>query len=37
MGATFVGMPPFPQAAHVALADPQLRANLAHATTTIRD
>jgi len=37
MGATFVGMPPFPQAAHIALADPQLRANLAHATTTIRD
>ena len=37
MGATFVGMPPFPQAAHLALADPQLRANLAHATTTIRD
>jgi L-lactate dehydrogenase complex protein LldF len=37
MGATFVGMPPFPEAAHLALADPQLRANLAHATTTIRD
>ncbi len=37
MGATFVGMPPFPEAAHRALADPQLRANLAHATTTIRD
>ena len=37
MGATFVGMPPFPQAAHTALADTQLRANLAHATRTIRD
>jgi len=37
MGATFVGMPPFPQAAHTALADTQLRANLAHATSTIRD
>ncbi len=37
MGATFVGMPPFPQAAHTALADTQLRANLAHATHTIRD
>ena len=37
MGATFVGMPPFPKAAHAALADTQLRANLAHATRTIRD
>ncbi|WP_141850287.1 lactate utilization protein B [Lapillicoccus jejuensis] len=30
-------MPPFPQAARTALADPQLRANLRHATHTIRD
>ena len=37
MGATFVGMPVFPQAAHAALADTQLRHNLAHATGTIRD
>ncbi|MEO7058682.1 MAG: (4Fe-4S)-binding protein, partial [Lapillicoccus sp.] len=37
MGATFVGMPAFPQAAHTALADTQLRANLRHATHTIRD
>ena len=37
MSATFVGMPPFPTAARVALADTQLRHNLAHATTTIRD
>ena len=37
MTATFVGMPPFPEAAHTALADTQLRANLAHATRTIRD
>ncbi|MDQ2781886.1 MAG: LutB/LldF family L-lactate oxidation iron-sulfur protein [Actinomycetota bacterium] len=37
MGATFVGMPPFPEAARAALADTQLRANLAHATSTIRD
>ena len=37
MTATFVGMPPFPEAAHEALADTQLRHNLAHATTTIRD
>ncbi|MGI8717987.1 MAG: lactate utilization protein B [Lapillicoccus sp.] len=37
MGATFVGMPPFPVAARAALADTQLRANLAHATHTIRD
>jgi L-lactate dehydrogenase complex protein LldF len=43
---TFLGMPgglgqlhgdrPFPAAAHEALADTQLRANLKHATTTIR-
>ena len=36
MSRTFVGMPPFPTAARAALADTQLRANLAHATTTIR-
>jgi L-lactate dehydrogenase complex protein LldF len=34
--ATFVGMPAFPSAARNALADTQLRANLAHATGTIR-
>ena len=34
--ATFVGMPAFPVAARAALADTQLRANLAHATGTIR-
>jgi L-lactate dehydrogenase complex protein LldF len=37
VSATFVGMPPFPEAARTALADPQLRQNLAHATATIRD
>jgi L-lactate dehydrogenase complex protein LldF len=37
MTATFVGMPPFPRAAREALADTQLRHNLAHATHTIRD
>jgi L-lactate dehydrogenase complex protein LldF len=36
MTGTFVGMPPFPSAARTALADTQLRANLAHATSTIR-
>ncbi|QNN53925.1 lactate utilization protein [Nocardioides mesophilus] len=36
MSATFVGMPAFPEAARTALADTQLRANLAHATGTIR-
>ena len=36
MSATFVGMPAFPVAARTALADTQLRANLAHATATIR-
>ncbi|WP_051706098.1 lactate utilization protein B [Nocardioides aequoreus] len=35
-GATFVGMPAFPEAARAALADSQLRHNLAHATGTIR-
>lgn len=37
MTATFVGMPAFPDAARAALADSQLRHNLAHATHTIRD
>lgn len=36
MTHTFVGMPPFPSAAREALADTQLRHNLAHATATIR-
>ncbi|RZT85948.1 L-lactate dehydrogenase complex protein LldF [Pseudonocardia sediminis] len=36
MTATFVGMPAFPTAAKAALADTQLRRNLAHATGTIR-
>ena len=36
MTATFVGMPVFPVAARAALADSQLRSNLAHATSTIR-
>jgi L-lactate dehydrogenase complex protein LldF len=34
---TFLGMPPFPQAAREALANTQQRANLARATTTIRN
>ena len=34
--ATFRGTLPFPDAARAALGDPQLRANLRHATTTIR-
>ena len=33
---TFAGTPPFPQAARTALADAQLRTNLAAATKTIR-
>ena len=33
---TFAGTPPFPKAATLALADTQLRTNLARATTTIR-
>jgi iron-sulfur cluster protein len=37
MGATFVGMPAFPEAAREALGNSQLRHNLAHATHTIRD
>jgi L-lactate dehydrogenase complex protein LldF len=36
MTGTFVGMPAFPEAARGALADSQLRRNLAHATATIR-
>ncbi|WP_148572932.1 lactate utilization protein B [Nocardioides caldifontis] len=36
MSATFVGMPAFPEAARNALADAQLRGNLALATRTIR-
>ncbi|MFE6647478.1 lactate utilization protein B [Nocardioides sp. NPDC057772] len=36
MSGTFVGMPAFPAAAREALADSQLRHNLAHATGTIR-
>jgi L-lactate dehydrogenase complex protein LldF len=35
-GAAFLGMPPFPQAAKIALGDEQLRRNLDHATHTIR-
>jgi L-lactate dehydrogenase complex protein LldF len=34
---TWLGSPTFPAAARDALADVQLRGNLAHATTTIRD
>ncbi|MQA02910.1 MAG: iron-sulfur cluster-binding protein [Streptosporangiales bacterium] len=34
--STFMGMPAFPEAAKHALADTQLRRNLAHATSTIR-
>ena len=33
---TYLGMPPFPAAARTAVADSQLRANLTHATHTIR-
>ncbi len=36
MTGTFVGMPAFPEAARAALANTQLRTNLAHATSTIR-
>jgi iron-sulfur cluster protein len=36
MTGTFVGMPAFPSAARTALADTQLRHNLAHATGVIR-
>ncbi|WP_037569196.1 lactate utilization protein B [Phaeacidiphilus oryzae] len=37
MSGTFVGMPAFPKAAHEAVRDTTLRANLKHATHTIRD
>ncbi|MEU9859760.1 lactate utilization protein B [Streptomyces sp. NPDC047971] len=37
MSGTFVGMPSFPKAAHEAVRDTTLRANLRHATHTIRD
>ena len=33
---TYLGMPSFPSAARTAVADSQLRANLTHATHTIR-
>ncbi len=36
-GLVWLGTPDFPKAARTALADPQLRANLRHATGTIRD
>lgn len=36
MTASYLGMPPFPDAAKHALADTQLRANLGRATSTIR-
>ncbi|MBF6348702.1 iron-sulfur cluster-binding protein [Nocardia flavorosea] len=36
MSGTFLGTPPFPEAARTALANTQLRSNLAHATSTIR-
>jgi L-lactate dehydrogenase complex protein LldF len=34
---TYLGMPPFPEAARVSTRDARLRANLTHATRTIRD
>ncbi|QCX80733.1 Lactate utilization protein B [Streptomyces sp. YIM 121038] len=37
MSGTFVGMPAFPEAARAAVGDATLRANLRHATRTIRD
>ncbi|MFK8911297.1 LutB/LldF family L-lactate oxidation iron-sulfur protein [Streptomyces sp. YS-3] len=37
MSGTFVGMPAFPEAARGAVQDATLRANLRHATHTIRD
>ncbi|WP_051451102.1 LutB/LldF family L-lactate oxidation iron-sulfur protein [Actinospica robiniae] len=37
MSGTYVGMPSFPDAAHRATRDKQLRANLTRATHTIRD
>ena len=37
MGVTYVGMPPFPEAARASTQDTRLRGNLRHATHTIRD
>ncbi len=37
MSVTWLGSPAFPAAAHLALADTQMRRNLAKATATIRD
>ena len=37
MSRAFIGMPAFPAGAKEALNNPQLRSNLRHATTTIRD
>ena len=37
MSRAFIGMPEFPVGAKEAINDPQLRSNLRHATTTIRD
>ncbi|SCD51970.1 L-lactate dehydrogenase complex protein LldF [Streptomyces sp. DvalAA-14] len=37
MSGTYLGLPSFPQAARVSTRDTQLRANLTHATHTIRD
>ncbi|MEE4542292.1 lactate utilization protein B [Streptomyces sp. V4-01] len=37
MSGTFLGLPPFPEAARASTRDTQLRANLRHATHTIRD
>ncbi|MEV4428790.1 LutB/LldF family L-lactate oxidation iron-sulfur protein [Streptomyces sp. R-07] len=37
MSGTFVGMPAFPESARAAVKDTTLRANLRHATHTIRD
>ncbi|MGW0364022.1 LutB/LldF family L-lactate oxidation iron-sulfur protein [Streptomyces sp. NPDC002990] len=37
MSGTFIGMPAFPKAAHDAVRNDTLRANLRHATHTIRD
>jgi L-lactate dehydrogenase complex protein LldF len=37
MSGTFLGFPPFPEAARASTRDSQLRSNLRHATHTIRD
>jgi L-lactate dehydrogenase complex protein LldF len=37
VNVVWLGSPTFPEAAHTALRDGQLRRNLKHATTTIRD